>query len=209
VANLRTRQSALLVAGTILATSCVVAGCFAYAQDYYLPKEVRIPDLPALTAKSRDASDVLAASVEIIFRDKDICCGKNSALGDSVQSADPKSLKDVSAKLQGRHLLSDGRPIMVTADYVPAASVNSGALIAALTEKRAPLMLWNSQLYVVYGVTYVETVDSNSYGILDAIRTLSLLDTRFSDERRKVSFHRETDDWGKVQGMVMLKAAPQ
>jgi hypothetical protein len=186
-----------------------VASCFAHAQDYYLPKEVRISDLPALTAKSRDASDVLAASVEIIFRDKEICCGRNSALGDAVQSADPRSLKDVSAKLQGRHLFSDGRPIMITADYVPAAAVNSGALIAALTEKRVPLLEWNSHLYVVYGVTYVETVDSQSGAFVYAIRTLLLLDARFSDERRQVSFNRETDDWGKVQGVLMLKAAPQ
>jgi hypothetical protein len=70
-------------------------------------------------------------------------------------------------------------------------------------------MEWNSHLYVVYGVTYVETVDSQSGAIVDAIHTILLLDTRFSDERRHVSFDRATDDWGKVQGLLMLKAAPQ
>lgn len=194
---------------SILLASCAAFGCSALAQDYYQPKEIRIEDLPQITAKSRDASDVLAASVEIIFRDKEICCGRNSALGDAVQAADPKALKDVSAKLQGRHPLSDGRPIMVTADYVPADSINSGALVGALTDKRAPLMLWNSHLYVVYGVTYVETVDSQSGAFVDVIRTILLLDTRFSDERRQVSFNRQTDDLGKVQGILMLKAAPQ
>jgi hypothetical protein len=186
-----------------------VPGCFAFGQDYYLTKEVRISDLPALTAKARDASHVLATSLEIIFGDKEICCGRNSALDDAVQSADPASLKDVSAKLKGRHLLADGRPILVTADYVSAGAVNSGGLIAALKEKRAPLMEWNSHLYVVYGVTYVETVGAESYGISDAIRTILLLDTRFSDERRQISFNRVTDDWGKVQGLLILKSAPQ
>ena len=200
--------SAFLVLTGCIAASCLAVCCLAHGQDYNPNKQVRISDLPSLTAKSRDASDVLAASVEIIFRDKEVCCGKNSALEDDVQRPDPKSLKDVSTKLQGRHLLSDGRPIMVTADYVPAASVNSGALIFALTEKRAPLMEWNSHLYVVYGVTYVETVD-DSGGVMDAIGTLLLLDTRFSDERREVSFNRLTDDWGKVQGILMLKSAPQ
>jgi hypothetical protein len=186
----------------------LAACCFANAQDYYSNKEVRISELPSLTAKSRDRSDVLAASVQIIFRDQDVCCGKNSALEDAVQRADPKSLKDVAAKLQGRHLLSDGRPIMVAADYVPAAALNSGALIAALTENHALLMEWNSHLYVVYGVVYVETLDDKG-GILDAIRTLLLLDARFSDERRQVTFNRLSDDWGQVQGLLMLKAAPQ
>lgn len=187
----------------------LAVGSFTYGQDYYSTKEVRITDLPSLTAKSRDPSDVLAASVEIILRDKEVCCGKNSALEDSVQSADPKSLKHIASKLQGRHLLSDGLPITVTAEYVPAASVNSGALIFAVTEKRAPLVEWNSRLYVVYGVTYVETVGAESGATMDAIRTLLLLDVRFSDERRQVSFNRLTDDWGKVQGLLMLKAAPQ
>jgi hypothetical protein len=202
-------ESAFLVLAGRVAALCLAVCYFAYGQEYYLPKEVRINDLPYLTAKSRDPSDVLAASVQIIFRDKEVCCGKNSALEDDVQRADSKSLKDVGAKLQGRHLLSDGRPIMVTAEYVPAASVNSGALVFALTEKRAPLMEWNSHLYVIYGVTYVETVDSQSGAIVDAIHTLQLLDTRFSDERRQVSFNRATDDWEKVQGMLMLKAVPQ
>jgi len=187
-----------------------LAACsFAGAQDYHATKEVRISDLPSLTSKSRDRSDVLAASVQIIFRDKDICCGRNSALEDDIQRADSRSLKDVSATLQGRHLLSDGRPITVTADYVPAAAINSGALIAALTEQRAPLMEWNSHLYVVYGAVYVETVDSESGSTMDAIRTLLLLDTRFSDERRQVTFNRLTDDLGKVQGLLMVKAALQ
>jgi len=43
---------------------------------------------------------------------------------------------------------------------------------------------------------------------MDAIRTLLLLDARFSDERRQVTFNRLSDDWGKVQGLLMLKAAP-
>ena len=195
--------------GKCVVVFCFAVCCFAYGQDYYSSKEVRISDPPSLTAKSRDPSDVLTASVEIIFRDQEVCCGRNSALEDSVQQADPKSLKDVGVKLQGRHLLSDGRPIIVTAEYVPAASVNSGQLILALGEKRAPLMEWNSHLYVVYGVIYVETVDAESGAMMDAVRTLLLLDPRFSNERRQVSFNRLTDDWGKVQGLLMLKAGPQ
>jgi len=172
---------------------------------------VHISDLPTLTAKSTNATDVLAASAEIIFHDKDVCCGRNSALGDSVQAADPRSLKDVSDKLQGRHVLSDGRPIMVTAAYVPAAAVNTSWLINPITQKQALLMEWNSHLYVVYGVLYntYYTSDGESVARGDSIQKILLVDPRFSDERRKVTFDRQTDDWGKVQGLLMLKAAPQ
>ena len=199
------RAATLVIAWGVIG-SCLSVGCFA--QIYSPDQEVRISDLPLLTAKSKNASDVLATSVEMILRDRKVCCGRNSALEDSVQAADPKSLQDVAKKLQGRHLLSDGRPIMVTAEYVPAASVNSGQLIRTLTEKHALLMEWNSHLYVVYGVVYDQTVNQDS-GIMNAIHKFLLLDTRFSDERRDVSFDRLKDDWGKVQGLLMLKAAPQ
>ncbi len=201
----RSLRSALLASYVV--APCLLVGCFAHAQTYYPNTEVRIHDLPALTAKSKDASDVLAASVEIAFRDKDVCCGKDSALEDDVQRADPKSLKEVANKLQGRHLLSDGRPIMVTAEFVLAPAVNSGYLIGAITEKRAPLMQWNSHLYVVCGVVY-STAYSTEGARMDSIVKIFLMDLRFSDERREVTFNRATDDWGKVQGLLMLRAAP-
>ncbi|MGA7926140.1 MAG: hypothetical protein WCA20_09100 [Candidatus Sulfotelmatobacter sp.] len=187
---------------------CLAVCCFAYTQEYYPNQEVRINDLPSLTSKSRDASDVLAASVEIILRDKEICCAKNSALEDSVQSADPKSLKDIAAKLQGRHLLSDGRPIMVTAEYVPATSLVAGTLIGTLSEKQPLLMEWNSHLYVVSGLIYSTTYTPEGERI-DSILKIFLLDPRFSGQRREVTFDRSTDDWGKVQGLLTLKAAVQ
>jgi hypothetical protein len=200
--------SAFPIPAGLVAALCLAVCSVAYAQEYYPNQEVRITDLPLLTAKSKDASDVLAASAEIILRDKEVCCGKNSALEDSIQRADPKSLKDIAARLQGRHVLSDGRAIVVTADYVPAPSVNSGNLIAALTEKQALLIEWNAHLYVIDGVIY-NTAYSPDSGRMDSIVKILLLDTRFSDQRREVSFDRQTDDWAKVQGVLILKTAPQ
>jgi hypothetical protein len=191
----------------VVALCLAVGGC-AYPQEYYPNREVRINDLPFVTSKSSDASDVLAASVEIILRDQEICCAKNSALEDSVQSADPKSLKDIAAKLQGRHRLSDGRPIMVTAEYVPATSLVSGTLLSTLSEKHPLLMEWNSHLYVVSGVIYNTTYTAEG-ARMDSILKIFLLDPRFSGQRREVTFDRSTDDWGKVEGLLTLKAARQ
>jgi hypothetical protein len=193
----------------IVLAACVAACVFAYAQTYLPNQEVRIGDLPLLGARSKDASDVLAASVEIVFRDQQVCCDKKSALGDLVQSADPLSLKGIGDKLQGRHMLGDGRSIVVRAEYVPASSVNSARVIASLRDGHPPLMVWNSHIYVVYGAVFDETLDSPATGArMDAIRKFLLLDTRFSDGRREVFFNRLTDDWGKVQGLLMLSIAP-
>ena len=178
------------------------------AQTYYPEQEIHIDGLVPQTAKSKAASDVLATSVEIMVHDNGICCGKNSALGDSVEAADPKSLKDVASKLQGRHMLSDGRAITVTAEYLPADSVHSGELFTALAEKRAPLMMWNRHVYVVYGLTFKRTVNQDG-GVMDAIHKFLLLDPRFSNEHQIVTFDRLTDDWGKVQGLLTLRVSRQ
>lgn len=206
-------RSTFLVLAKAIVTSCVVALClavagFVYGQVSYPGQEVRIGDLPALTAKTTNASDVLVTSVEIIFHDKDVCCGRNSALEDDIRAADPMSLKDVSDKLRGRHVVSDGRVFTVTAEYLPAAAATAGWLIGSLSAKQALLMEWNSHLYVVYGLTYVENVDSEG-GIMDVTHKFWLLDPRFSDERREVSFDRLTDDGAKVRGLLRLKAVVQ
>jgi hypothetical protein len=193
-----------------IATGCLAVCCFANGQVAYRypEQELRVYDLPSLTAQSTHSSDVLTTSLEIVFNNKDICCKKNSALEDSVASADPKSLKDIAGKLQGRHLLSDGRPIMVTEEYLTPDQINAGHLIYMLREKRAPLMMWNSHLYVVAGVTYVETAD-DSGGIAYAVHMFLLEDVRFSDSRREISFDRVSEDAGRVQGLLFLQAAPQ
>ena len=36
-------------------------------------------------------------------------------------AADPSSLKEIASKVEGKQLLSDGRPIMITADFLPSA----------------------------------------------------------------------------------------
>jgi hypothetical protein len=78
----------------------------------------------------------------------------------------------------------------------------------SLVEKRALLMEWNSHLYVVCGVIFDQTFNQDN-GMINAVHKILLLDPRFSDKQRETSFDRLTDDWGKVQGLLMLKAAAQ
>src|SRR5579864_2139205 len=203
-----TAGSALLLPATCVIVSCLAVCCFTSGQTAYPEQEVRVPDLPSLTARSAHARDVLVPSLEIAFNDKEVCCGKDSALEDSIQRVDPRSLKDIASKLQGRHLLSDGRPVMVTVEYLTPDQVHPEHLIYMLTEKRVPLMMWNSHLYVVDGMTYVESVgegvDGSSGEITYVTHKFLLQDARFSDSRREVSFDRVTEDAGKVQGLLFV-----
>jgi hypothetical protein len=199
-----TRAGFLFLAGCVAASSLTT---LAHGQVAYPEEEARVRDLPALTARTAHASDVLTTSLEMLFNDREVCCGKDSALEDSVESADPKSLKDIASKLQGRHLLSDGRAMMVTTEFLTPDQVNAGHLITMIRNQRAALMMWNSRVYVLYGVTYVRTVDYSTNEIAYAVHKFLLQDVRFSDSRRAVSFDRLTEDAGKVQGLLFVQAA--
>ena len=96
---------------------------------------------------------------------------------------------------------------MVTAEYLPATWLVTG-VINALAAKQALIMEWNSHLYIVQGVTYGTSYSAEG-ARMDSIFKIFLVDPRYSDQRREVTFDRQTDDWGKVEGLLMLKAAPQ
>jgi hypothetical protein len=185
----------------------------AYGQILNRDIEIAVHDLPSLMARTPHSSDVLLTSLDTVFHDQDICCGKDSALGDSAEATDPKSLKDIAGKLDGRHLLGDGRPIKVTARYVAPEQINAGELITTILNQHAALMRWDSHLYVVYGVIYqwVATGGSQDGGISEGttIHKLLLWDTRYSDARRELVFDRTTDDLSKVQGLLFLQWAPE
>jgi hypothetical protein len=190
------------LAGLYLALCCFVSGQIPN-QDAAL----EVHDLPSLTARSPHSSDVLLTSLDTVFHDREVCCGRDSALEDSVAAADPKSLKDVASKLEGRHLLSDGRPIKVTTEYLTPDQVNAGHLIVMMMNQHAPLMEWNSHVYVVHGIVYFWTVspDPASSGLEQTvIHKFLLWDTRYSDSRREVLFDRTIEDANTVQGLLFV-----
>lgn len=193
---------------------CLVVSA-AYGQDvspgYPLLRsnqEIRVPDLPRLTARTRERSDVLLTSLDIIFHNHEICCGRDSALEDSAQQADPRSIKDIVAKLQGRHLLSDGRPITVNVTDMMPYSPNPTAIVDALGKKQTLLLMWNSRLYVMVGALYDESYYQDNKRT-DTVNKFYLVDTRYSDGRREVIFSRTKDDWNDVQGLLLLSFSTQ
>jgi hypothetical protein len=209
VTGLRTLSSPIRCFVEFLAVACLTVICLGQAGTYVSIQEVRVSGLPVLVAPSHQPMDVLRTSVATIVHDRSVCCGEDSALRDSVERADPQSLKDVADKLQGRHLLSDGRPIMVSAEYSEPATINASVLIATLRDKHATLFEWNSHLYVCNGVTYRRDYDYTTGAQVNTVLKFLLLDTRYSGSRRRAIFNRETDDWSKVQGLMRLTVAPQ
>jgi hypothetical protein len=198
------RPGHLLVLAVIL-LSWIVLDNLAHAQFSYQEQEAEVHNLPSLTARSHDSSDVLITSLDTIFHDKEVCCGRDSALEDAAQKPDPKSLRDIAAKLEGRHLLSDGRAVQISAEYVAPESVSAGQVVNAVMQQHAPLMIWKGHLYVVYGVVYVWTpAETPGDTSTIYIHKFLLWDARFSDSRHSVVFDRQTEDPSNVQGLLFL-----
>lgn len=197
-----------------LITFLLLASSFAHtqetpAQNRFRPnQEVRVSGLPPQTATARDPGAVLKAALEIILHDPEVCCGNKSALQGAVLSADPLSFKDLSTRLQGKYDLDDGRHVTVTADYVPASSINSSALLLPLLKNQASLVEWKSHLYVLYGAFFDEIHDSDEDRVFE-IHTLYLLDPRFSDARRETTFDRKNVDSNELQSLLVLNLEPQ
>lgn len=194
----------------MLVSCCAFGQKNAEWQVYRANEEVRVPQLPALMASSHDLSDVLLTSLDIVFHDRGICCGKNSVLEDRALAADPLSLKEVASKLRGRQVLSDGRAVQITAEVLPdAPGVDiSSRIVGSLLEKHALLLVWNSHLYVLCGAVF-DAVGNDDASSQFMIHKLFLVDPRYSGPRREVIFNRDTDDWGKVAGVMLLTVTPQ
>ena len=176
------------------------------AHVFHPDQVVEVPNLRARVASASDATAILSAALETIISDPELCCGKDSGLEDVIQSASPLSLKDVGSKIRGRRLLSGGRSVSVAAEYLAPDSIHPDDIIAPLLTKHALLIKWKSQLYVLHGATFDETLDYSGQRHY-VIRKLLLLDPRFSDQRRERAFNRQSDNWNDVQGIVEVSVA--
>lgn len=190
----------------ITVSCCLGASAQLDPTDSYIivpNQEVQVASLPSVIAASRSKSDVMEASVATAVIDPDVCCGRNSALVDRVESANGRSLMLLGEKVRGKHYLDSGLSIVVTEQYWPVGSVHPENIISFLMAQHPLLMVWSGHLYVVHGALFDEWryySGARTY----VIKKLLLLDTRFSDARRYVSFDRQTDDWGKVTELLAL-----
>jgi hypothetical protein len=175
----------------------------SYGYVFHPNQKVRVESLPSIVAASRSESDVMAASLAIAVRDRAVCCGRKSALEDQAAAAEGTSLKELGAALRGKHYLDSGETIVVADQYWSGAEANPQGIVGSLMAQCPLIMDWDGHLYVVYGALFDE-YRYYSGDITWVIKKLSLVDPRFSDKRRYVSFDRQTDDWGKVTGLLAL-----
>lgn len=155
-----------------------------------------------MVATSKSESDVMLAALSVAVMDPDVCCGRKSALEDQAASAGT-SLKELGEKLRGKHYLDGGLPCSIADQFWSGESVNAENIVSSLIAQRPLLMEWNDHVFVLYGAEFDEYRSSNGSN-MHVIQKLLLVDTRFSDKRRYISFNRQTDDWSKVTALLGL-----
>ncbi len=200
----------------IIMSCCVNTNSQDYYDSYVVHpnQEVRIAALPSTVAASTSKSDVLVASVATAVMERDVCCGRNSALEDQIIAASAStgkiSLRELGEKLRGKHYLDNGASIFVADQYWPAAPIEQNAVkpgdIISLPDGPAPIADELGRPACTFCMeSYSTSAPTATLAtIFRSIRTLLLIDTRFSGRRRYVSFNRQTDDWGKVTGVLAL-----
>lgn len=188
----------------------------AGAQTWTTPGlELRVKGLHFYTADSRNGDNTadLAAALQTVIANRDLCCGRNSTLVDSVGQVMPLSLGLAAAKIGGRKILPDGRPVIVDASYTPVQTENNpatlvyGKLLTALHHNQPLLMQWKSRVYVVYGAEITEMVaqSNDGSGVYDTIDKILLFDPATGQQ---TAFTSATDSLADVQGLLTVSVTP-
>ncbi len=186
-----------------------IFGCTLAAQDisdagvFHPNQRVTVPDLAPVTAPDASASTVAKAAVAILLSASKIQCDPSSHVENVAEEYAGPSLRTLAGKLSGASCTVEGRRIGITATFVPNGEIQGDNLIASLIAGKPLLMAWSTNLYVLYGVVYDETLHSDGSRV-NSIRELLLIDPRYSDKRRLVVFRRESDDFTRVEGIAMI-----
>lgn len=164
---------------------------------------VSISNMPVVKISDQSSVAVAKAAVAMVLGATKVNCDPASQLNTILEANAEARLQTVAAKLSGASCMANGRIVHLSASFTPSESIQSDGIIAPLLHGKPLLIRWNDALYVLYGVIYDEHVH-NSGKRDNVIRRLLLLDPRYADERRFVSFDREKDDFAQVEGFAEI-----
>ena len=156
-------------------------------------------------APNTTANGALISMLSVVIQDRDVCCGKDSALGRDLERVNTTSAEEVKDVVKGRHVMNDGRWVTIETTYLPETSVNSWQLIDLIMKGQLAIIEWNHHLYLLKEVSFDETRYSD--GTSDySIQRAVLLDPQSTAKNKEVRFDRQKDDWGQIKGLLTLVA---
>jgi len=192
---------------------CVVLSALSLWAQEPVPSEsvkpdnrVEVPDLPKTVAADNSKAEVAKAAVAIVLAAYDVKCELNSQVNSVIDDRTASSLRSLSGKVEGATCEQDGHLLKLTSTFVANTAIQADELIHALDEDNAMLIRWKGDLYVLWGALYDVRIYSDGRRF-NIIRELLLIDPRYSDERRFVSYKRDKATFADIEGVAFVGVA--
>jgi hypothetical protein len=164
-------------------------------------QRVTVPGLAAVSAKDTSSAAITKAALATVLSASKLKCDPDSPIESVAEANAGASLQTLASKISGASCVVNGRRLRVQANFVPNGAIQGNNIIASIKASKPLLFEWKGALYVLYGVVYDEHLHYS--GRQDnVIRQFLLIDPRYSDKRRLVSFEREKDNFAEVEGVA-------
>ena len=165
---------------------------------------VSVPNLSPENAADESSGAVAQAAMATVLSASNMTCDSASQLNAVLEANGGTTLRTLAEKLRGASCMTNGTIVHLSAEFTPNASIQPDSILAPILHGRPLLLRWNGELYVLRGVIYDEHLH-NSGNRENVIRELLLIDPRYSDRRRFVSFDRQKNDFSEVEGIAEIR----
>ena len=171
-------------------------------------RRIQISNLAGISSTDTTSPAITKAALAIVISASKVNCEHDSQLESIADANAGASLQTLVTKVAGAFCSENGRRFRVTASFVPNSAIQGNNIIASLKQGQPLLIEWKDVLYVLYGVVYDERIHSS--GRQDNfIREFLLIDPRYSDKRRLVTFERDKDNFAEVEGIASIRTTPE
>jgi hypothetical protein len=161
-----------------------------------------VDKLPHLVAEGSGTSAAAKTLVDIVLGVK-TRCDSGSQVESAIESVSGDSLRGLINKIDGTTCSNSGQLHKVNASFTPNGAIKANDVIVSLLQGKPLLMGWKNVSYVLYGVVYDQHLFYS--GRQDnVIREFLLIDPRYGDKRRTVTFVVAGNDFGEVEGIASI-----
>ncbi len=120
-----------------------------------------------------------------------------------------RPMEELAQAVDGEYLLDSGHKVRLKTKYTKGAPTVLDDMIVSIREGSPWLFVWKGHPYLVDGMMYDEFIGPNNNRIF-VVKEIKLLDPLAApdDPQRQVSFVRNRDKLGDVDGTMMVRATP-
>ncbi len=200
------RISLVVLVSTFLVVTWSVAQSLPDPDPEVVHPNIRItvPHLSPVNVAGELNGTAANAAVLTVLGASNLKCDPASQLNAVLEANAEAPLRTLAEKVSGASCMTNGRIVHLSAAFTPNGSTHADAIIAPIVHGKPLLIRWNEVLYVLYGVIYDEHLH-NSGKRVNVIRQLLLIDPRYANERKFVSFDRGKDDFAQVEGIAEIR----